>query len=294
MGNPDPNLGGNPDPTPEPTPTPTPEPTPEPTPAPEFSWKAKVGADLSKAPALGKFEDTPEGLAGVAKSYVELEQLLSHDKIPMPKGADDLEGIANFNKAMGVPEAAEGYNLADAELPEGMAETSFDKEGFQAIVHKHGLTPAQAEGLWKEYTEMSGNMYSSHLNQFQETLNTNINKLRAEWGDTYPAQIELGDMVINKFADDQEAGDFLTSALCKNPAGLKFLAKIGAQFSENKIGEFQYKRFAMTPEEAGKEVTRIKADPNHAYGNANAPQDDHDQAVAHVNRLIAMSMGKQV
>ena len=32
-------------------------------PAETFSWKSKVGPDLSKAPSLGKFEDSPAGLA---------------------------------------------------------------------------------------------------------------------------------------------------------------------------------------------------------------------------------------
>ena len=261
---------------------------------PAFSWKAKVGADLSKAPSLGKFEDTPEGLAEVAKSYVNLEKLLGHEKVPLPKGPEDLEGMAQFNKALGVPEVAAGYNLPEPQLPGEMSKMTFDKDSFQEIMHKISATPAQAEGLWKAYTDMSGNIYKSHMAQFEETLNTNINKLRADWGDAYAANIELGDMVISKFADDQAMGDWLTATLSKDPAGMKFLAKIGSQFSENKIGEFQYKRFSMTPDEARAEVTKIKMDPNHAYNSDKAPEEDHQHAVSHVNRLIAISMGKQV
>jgi hypothetical protein len=261
--------------------------------APEFSWKSKVGADLSKAPSLGKFEDTPEGLADIAKSYVSLEKLLSHEKVPLPKGPEDAEGRAMFNKALGVPEVAAGYNLPDASLPGNMANMAFSKEAFQEVVHKHGLTPEQAQGLWKDYTTMSGGIYSSHLAQFQEKLNGNINKLRAEWGDAYAANVELGDMVISKFADDQESGDWLTATLSKDPAGMKFLAKIGAQFSENKVGEFQYKRFALTPDEAKNEIARIKADSAHPYNSEKATEEDHQNAVDHVNRLIAISMGKR-
>jgi len=259
-----------------------------------FSWKGKVGEDLSKAPSLGKFQDTPEGLAELSKSYVNLEKLLGHEKVPLPKGPEDAAGRAAFNKAIGVPDSPEKYNLQDAGLPESMANMSFNKDAFAQIIHKHGLTPAQAQGLWKEYTTMSGNIYASHMKQFEDTLNKNINMLRAEWGDAYAGNVELGDMVIAKFADDQAMGDYLTATLAKDPRGLKFLAKIGNQFSENKIGEFKYKRFALTPEEAQNEITRIKNDPNHAYNSEKALQKDHDEAVAHVNRLIAASMGKQI
>lgn len=262
--------------------------------APEsFSWKAKVGPDLSKAPSLGKFEDTPAGLAEVAKSYVNLEKLLGHEKIPLPKGPEDVEGRAAFNKAIGVPPTPEQYNLPDAAAPKELGQ-SFDKSGFQQVMHKHGLTPGQAAGLWKDYTEMTSGEYSKAMKGYSDQLDQNINALRREWGDAYAGNVELGDMVINKFADDAKAADFLTATLAKDPAGLKFLAKIGAHFAENKVGDFQYKRFAMTPAEAKNEVLKIKSDPNHPYSNEKATEDDHQSAVDHVNRLIAISMGKPI
>ena len=263
-------------------------------PAPDaFSWKSKVGADLSKAPSLGKFSDTPEGLAEVAKSYVNLEKLLGHEKVPLPKGPEDAEGRAAFNKAIGVPPTSEQYNLPDANAPKELGSAAFNKEAFQQVVHKHGLSPAQAQGLWKDYTEMSAGEYTKAMKSYSDQLDQNINKLRAEWGDAYAANVELGDMVINKFAGDAKEADFLTATLAKDPAGLRFLAKIGSQFAENKVGDFQYKRFAMTPEEAKNEVARIKNDPNHAYSSEKATEDDHNSAVDHINRLIAISMGKK-
>lgn len=297
----DPHDVGNPDPIAEgggvvspAAPAPAPAPAAPAAPAPTaFSWKSKVGEDLSKAPSLGKFNDTPEGLVDLSKSYVNLEKLLGHEKVPLPKGPEDAAGRAAFNKAIGVPDAPGGYNLPDAKLPESMAKLSFNKDAFQGVVHKYGLSPQQAAGLWQEYTNMSGNIYASHMKEFETTLNKNINALRAEWGDAFAGNVELGDMVIAKFSDDQEMGDYLTATLAKHPAGMKFLAKIGNQFSENKIGEFKYKRFAMTPNEAQDEIGRIKADPNHPYNSEKASQQDHDQAVEHVNRLIAASLGKR-
>jgi hypothetical protein len=261
--------------------------------APAFTWKSRVGEDLSKAPSMQKFTDTPEGLADLSKSYVNLEKMLGHEKVPLPKGPEDTAGRAIFNKAIGVPDAPGGYNLPDAQLPESMANMTFNKDAFAGIVHKYGLTPAQASGLWKEYTNMSGNIYANSKKAFEDNLTKNINALRAEWGDAYAGNIELGDMVIAKFADDQAMGDWLTATLSKSPMGMKFLAKIGAQFSENKIGEFKYQRFALTPDEAALEISKIKGDPNHPYNSEKATQKDHDLAVEHVNRLIAISMGKQ-
>jgi len=263
-------------------------------PADTFSWKAKIGEDLSKAPTMQKFADTPEGLADVAKSYVNLQKLMGHEKVPLPKGPEDVDGRAAFNKAIGVPTTPEMYNLPDANAPKEMGAEAFDKAGFQQVIHKHGLTPEQANGLWKDYTEMSGNTFQNSMKTFSDQMDQNVNALRKEWGDAYPANVELGDMVINKFAEDDKMADYLTATLSKDPAGMKFLAKIGTQFAENKVGDFQYKRFAMTPEEAKNEVSRIKSDPAHPYSSEKATEDDHNSAVDHVNRLIAISMGKQI
>lgn len=259
-----------------------------------FSWKSGLGPDLSKAPSLGKFEDSKAGLAEVAKSYINLEKLLGHEKIPLPKGPDDVEGRAAFNKAIGVPQTAEGYNLPDVSVPKEMGDSAFDKNAFREVMHKHGLTPAQAAGLWKDYTEMSGQAFNSKMKDYTDQIDQNINALRREWGDSYAANVELGQMVINKFSGSQEMADKLTAYLSRDPDGLRFLAKIGTQFAENKVGDFKWQKFAMSPEEAQNEVAKIKNDPNHPYNNEKATEQDHDAAVNYVNRLIAISMGRKL
>ena len=256
-------------------------------------WKAGLGEDLMKAPLVQGFEDTPEGLKKAVESHVNLEKLLGHEKVPLPKGPDDIDGIARFNKALGIPDKVEGYNLPDVQMQGDMAKLTFSKEAFAKVALEQHLTPSQAEGLWKTYTDMSAGIYHTHLKAAQDKLNENINALRAVWGDAYAGKVELGDMVIAKFADDKEMGDFLTAALSKDPAGMKFLAKIGQEFSENKVGEFQYKRHGITTEEAKTEIDKIKGDMKHPYNNSDASQKEHDAAVEHMNRLISISLGKK-
>lgn len=256
-------------------------------------WKAGLGEDLSKSPTLEKFEDTPEGLVKATESYVSLEKLLGHDKVPIPKGADDIEGIKMFNKAMGIPETAEAYNLPDATIPEGAEGMSFDKKAFGEVVFELALTPAQATGLWGKYTEMSNSAYKGAIQASTDKLNESINSLRAEWGDSYAANVELGQLVINKFAaDDKGMGDFLVASLSKDPAGMRFLAKVGTEFAENKVGDFQIQKFGMSPTEAVAEVAKIKGDSKHAYMNPNAPQAEHDAAVAYVDKLMLVANKK--
>jgi len=256
-----------------------------------LSWKTRIGEDLGKSPSLSKFPDTEDGLTELSKSYANLEQLLGHEKVPIPKGPDDVEGMKRFNKALGVPDTAEGYTLPDATLPPGAEGLTFDKQTFAQAIHKHGLTPKQAEGLWKDYTELSAGIYQAQTQAFQDSINKTVNALRTEWGDAYGSKVELGQMIISKFAGSQEAGDYLTSTLAKSPHGIKFLATIGEQFSENKIGDFKYSNFAKTPTEAQDEYEKILSDPKHPYLDPTAPDKEHTAAVEYVNKLIA-TIGK--
>ena len=255
---------------------------------PTFTWKSNLPADYSSAPTMAKFPDTKEGLAEAVKSHLSLEKLLGNEKVPIPKGPEDTAALAIFNKAMGIPEKPEGYALPEIDIPKELKGMTFDKAKFQEVVHKHGLTPGAAKGLWETYTAMSKQVYADAVKSQEEKVTGILNGLMAEWGEAYKANVEQGQNVINKFSDDQEMNDFITSSLVSDPRGIKFLAKIGKQFSENKLPGFESQRFSKTPDEAQSELDKIRRDMGHPYNNEKAPIQERDRAIGYVNDLIAL------
>lgn len=251
------------------------------------SWKDNLPTDLKNSPLLQKFEDTPEGLGKAMESHANLEQLLGHEKVPIPKDANDTEGWNRFSKAMGIPDRAEAYGLPDSNLPESMQGVTIDKAKFGEIVHAHKLTPDQAKGLWEAYNEINIDTYQKAVAAKEQQVQDTVNRLKGDWGDAYETNVELGQTVINKFAPDQEDNDYITNVLASDPRGIKFLAKIGDQFAESKVGEFSMKKFSLGPEQAQAEIDKIKADPKHPYTNRDASDADHNAAVDYVNSLYA-------
>lgn len=253
---------------------------------PSFSWRNNLKTELRDSPMFRTFDDSAEGLNKAFESHANLNKLLGHEKVPIPKDDNDAEGWARFSKAMGVPDKAEGYGLADPQLPDALKGMGVDKGKFSEIAHGIKLTPSQTKALWKVYNDINVENYNKHLEGLKADLNNTINSLRGEWGDAYNTNVELGQMVINKFTEgNKEANDFITAALTKSAAGIKFLAKIGEQFAENKIGEFQAKKFTFAPEQAQEEIDKIMRDPKHPYNDINAPKAAHDRAVDLVNSL---------
>ena len=254
------------------------------------SWKADLNTDLRNSPLLSKFDDTPEGLNKAIESHANLEKLLGHEKVPIPKGIDDVEGWNRFSKAMGIPDKAENYGLPDANLPDSMKDTTIDKSKFAEVVHAYKLTPSQAKGLWETYQQINIDSYSKAVEKHQANLVETVNQLKSEWGDAYDVNVEFGQMVINKFATDKESNDYITNILSGDPRGIKFLAKIGEQFAENKIGEFRMKRFSLAPDEAQTEIDKMTSDLSGPYMNQSGKftEREHQEAIDRVNTLRAM------
>jgi hypothetical protein len=170
-----------------------------------------------------------------------------------------------------------------------MKDLALDKNKFAEIMHAHKVHPSAVKGIWNAYQQMAIESYKGAMEKHQKTLTDTVNSLKGEWGDAYQSNIELGQMVINKFAPDQATNDYITTVLSQSPQGIKFLAKIGDQFAENKVGEFQMKKFSLAPDEAMEEVRRIKADMDGPYMNQKGKfsEKEHQLAVERVNGLIA-------
>jgi len=253
----------------------------------DTNWKNSLRSDLRESPFAKKFGDDIDGLNKFAESYGNLEKLLGHDKVPIPKGPDDIEGWNRFSKALGIPDKADKYNLPDPVLPESLKGLMVDKTKFAETVHALKLTPSQAEGLWKTYNEINVETYTKAMKEHQVNIQNMVSQLKGEWGDAYDTNVELGQMVINKFSDDQDMNDYITASLSQDPRGIKFLAKLGEQFAENKIGGFEVGRFSLGPEQASEEIQKIIRDPNHAYNSEKATPKEHQAAVDYVNSLYA-------
>jgi hypothetical protein len=255
--------------------------------ASEFSWKGNLNADFANSPTMQKFPDTKEGFNEAVKSHLSLEQMLGHEKVPIPKDDKDTEGWNRLAKALGVPDKPDMYGLTDPEIPKEMEGLSFNKKQFSEISHSLKLTPGQTKQLWESYTGITKELYAQHLNAQKEQMTKITNQMRGEWGDAFETKVELGQMVINKFSPDADTNDFITAALVKDPRGIKFLARLGEQFAENKIGEFGYKNFSLTPDQAQTQIDEILNDPKHPYNNERANPAERERAIDVVNSLYA-------
>lgn len=175
--------------------------------APSSDWRATLPPELRESTSLARYKD----VGALGKAFVDLEKTIGRTGVRVPQEGDGPEVRAQFRKALGVPDAPEGYQIAP---PEGFPADKWDKDfevAFRKEAHDMDLSPAQTQRLAKMYADQQSKTYKA-IDEARAAANANLKK---EWG---------ADAERNFVAVEQAFAEFGT------PAGLdeNDLAKINA------------------------------------------------------------------
>lgn len=229
--------GASPEPDPsedpkasEPTPSEDPKADPKAEPPASADWRETLPDDLKKhASRFNSIED-------LVKANVDSRQKLSKAIIPPGKDAGD-EEVAAYRKAIGVPEAPDGYKF---ELPEG-AEASENDKAFHSKMAEafHGLnvTEEQAKGLNKVWNELSEAAKQAQVEADKEFAEQADAALRKAWGGDYDANKAHADRAAEQmFGSDLDEVRHLETKdgrfVMDHPVMLKAMAQIGREMTE--------------------------------------------------------------
>ena len=178
------------------------------------------------------------------------------EEIPDPYENEISDESSNYGNK--VPDAPDGYEIADAQSPEGwdllpesFRNMNFDKQGFAEIAHEVGLTRDQASKLWEMYTQRS-------FDSFRVVYDDIKSKEEA------------------KAAEDQKVKDMIRGKELEQNQGL----------SEDR---------EYTPEEARCMAERISSDPKGDFHNLTGEHSPEEQArvIALVQRLDLIVAGHE-
>jgi len=240
------------------------------------AWKSTVSEELRSHPSLEKFKEPGE----VFKSYVELEKLVGAKGVIIPSEKATPEEVQKFHVSLGMPEKPEGYKLSPLEKmhPE-LKITPETEAGFKTLMHKHGITAKQADGLYKEYF----GMLSGSLTKRDEKMNAEKHEaetaLRTDWGAEYDTNLNKAKRLVEKFGGANAREAF--GEIGNNPHVLKTLANIAKQFSEDGFIKGNAVRSSEVTD-AQKAITDIMLNKTHPYWVAGP---GHAEAVQEMKRL---------
>ncbi len=193
------------------------------------SWRTEVGADYQRV--AEKFTSP----ADVVKSYAELERKLGRSvEIPDAHASD--EERAAFHKRLGVPESADGYDLAVPDVGrDGDADARLAR--YSHLAHEIGLTPQQAQAAvdwyYQEIAAATEAQAGQHARDAETAADTTADleaDLRKEWGSDYDRNMEYGRRALTTFGD-AETVDKL-ERIVGDKQVVRMLARIGRRMGE--------------------------------------------------------------
>ena len=259
-------------------------------------WYSSLSEEYRNHPSIQKFSDAN----GLAKSYLSLESLMGRDKIPVPKGEDDVNAWGIFNKTFNVPDKAEDYKFT----VEGQEQ---DLGQLKQLAHKFHLSNEAAQELLNAHIQDFKDYENAKIQQSNLEQEEATKQLKAEWGLKFDENLKSAKHFLEKMSDSKDDFDYFNSKIGNDVKFIKLLSKMGNSISEGSLGGFegQVGGFTKTPQEAKVELDKIMSDPTDAYwaGSMNRRNDakycrehnltyvseeERKARVAYVNSLMQM------
>lgn len=223
----------------------------------QTNWYSALSEEYRNHPSIQKFNDAN----GLAKSYLNLESMMGQEKIPVPKGADDLNAWGMYRKAFNVPEAAENYDIK-------IDGVEADKLGtFKELFYKHNIPQDTAQALTDAYVEDIKGLFEHQEQLKQVAMENATNELKKEWGLKYEENLKTARNFLEKMSGNEEDYKYFENIIGNDAKFIKLLSKMGDSISEGSLGGFEAQTggFVKTPKEAEAELNSILNNPDDAY-----------------------------
>ncbi len=204
---------------------------------PEPDWRKGIaGEDAETLKELERI-DSPSTLYKRFKDSQEF--IRSSGKVKVPgEGATEQE-VAEFRKAVGVPEKPDGYQIT-VKAPDGYEVTEGDKQFLGSMterLHKAGATPEMVNVAHELYYEASHNALLEGEESYAQSAVKADKELRQFYGSRYDDSIAFANAAVSQFHNGDAAEvldakisvDGFTGNLGDWPPFVKMMSMIGHQ-----------------------------------------------------------------
>jgi hypothetical protein len=218
----------------EATAAPSAAPAPAATPAAAPAAPLSAASALIEAPATTTTTEPVAAAPGDAPAEPAAE---TPAPLVMPGKDATPEQWAEFYAAIGRPETPEAYELP---VPEG-DDGTFAKQ-MAPVLHKHGVTAAQAKGLAEDWNAMvqaqttaAAEAAAAEAVAMDTRNKAEAAQLENEWGQQHKENMHFAKLAAKQFLPAEKAGDVIAAIESKigYKATIQFLHSIGKGLGEH-------------------------------------------------------------
>ena len=220
-------------------------------------WRSSLPEDLRGNATLQNYK----GVEDLAKAHVHAQRLIGAEKIPLPgKDASPDDWNAVWNR-LGRPENADGYQLPEDLMPEGVELDSTLTKTYLEKFHEAGLSQKQAEHILRSHGTVIKEMIDAQEQSHKESIDMGRSTLRKEWGRAYDQNLDHARKQIREFGSPELQARFTDEALLADPALTRMLATIGTHMrGDIGFGAANSDSRAMSPDQAQTKINELMFD----------------------------------
>nr|DAG18444.1 MAG TPA: putative protease [Caudoviricetes sp.] len=222
--------------------------------------------------------DSIKNLNVLAQSYVHAQRAIGANKVAIPGPNATPEEIDAFQRSLGRPETADGYQLEiPKDLPEGLVYSDENMKAFREFAFQKGWSQQQAADAVAFQRQILEKQYQEQTAAAEAEYAQTETKLRTEYGDRFDATIAQCNKAVETFG----VGEVLKNAgLLNNYEVIKMFARIGESLSESRLKQPE----ATVQPNAQSRYEELYNNPESAYWKQDHP--GHAAAVAEVTQLV--------
>jgi len=221
-------------------------------------------------------------------SYINAEQLIGRDKIPVPKTPEEWD---KAYKMMGKPDSAELYVLPIKEDVDPKLKELFEKDAkwFRGKAHELGLNEKQATDLFSSFAGKTSDTISNMQAMGETEKNAGETQLRSELGNQYEGKMVLANRAMLELGGKELTAVVDATGVGNNPTFIKAFIKMGEMMAEDLGIDKDTGVSSMSKETVQEQITNIQKTPD--YLDAGNP--GHTLAVSKVAKLMEQLYGNK-
>ena len=213
-----------------------------------------------------------KGAGAIAEAYMNAERTISSRVFEVPK-ADDQASWGKIRAAMGVPEAADKYDLGEI----GKTLNADAIKQWTPVFHKLGIPNAAAAELIGAVTLQAKQIETQREAVFQQNSAREAEAVKAKWGDSYDANLDLARRGTAKLGE--MLGGWPDGALLalEKAIGTERLLNLGLIFGRHTVeagfvtSDGQHKGMTKAAAQQARNALLSSAEKNAALYNTNHP-----------------------
>lgn len=190
-------------------------------------WYQRFPEDIQTH--IAKYKSVEE----LAKGTGEQAKFIGKKGIFLPTEKSTPEEVAEFRKAIGVPDSPDGYHIKPDVVPDGLVWNDDLPKPFLAVAHKHHVSDAAMKDFGKAFMQMEQFRLRATTDmaqaQVMRELQEGAGVLRSTWRDNYDQNIQVVQQACALTGTDPKSKGF------RDPAAVMCIARLAGMLSEDKL-----------------------------------------------------------